>query len=59
MSMVMPVVQLVVLGYAFGRNEQRGVFKTTVSRQKTGALTPEAMAEIDFNFEGLRPYLKA
>jgi dihydrodipicolinate synthase/N-acetylneuraminate lyase len=39
--------------------KKRGVFKTTVSRQKTGALSPEAMAEIDFNFEGLRPYLKA
>jgi len=39
--------------------KKRGVFKTTMSRQKEGHLTPEAMAEIDFNFEGLRPYLKA
>src|SRR6185295_1592275 len=39
--------------------KKRGVFKTTVSRQKEGHLMPEATAEIDFNFEGLRPYLKA
>jgi 4-hydroxy-tetrahydrodipicolinate synthase len=39
--------------------KKRGVFKTTVSRQKAGTLSPEAIAEIDFNFEGLRPYLKA
>ena len=39
--------------------KKRGVFKTTVSRQKQWSLTPQAMAEIDFNFEGLRPYLKA
>ena len=39
--------------------KKRGVFKTTMSRQKDGHLTPEARAEIDFDFEGLRPYLKA
>lgn len=39
--------------------KKRGVFKTTMSRQKEGSLSPEAMAEIDFNFEGLRPFLKA
>ncbi len=39
--------------------KKRGVFKTTVSRRKEAALTPEAIAEVDFDFEGLRPYLKA
>jgi dihydrodipicolinate synthase/N-acetylneuraminate lyase len=39
--------------------KKRGVFKTTMSRQKEGRLPPAAIAEIDFNFEGLRPYLKA
>ena len=39
--------------------KKRGVFKTTMSRQNQARLAPEATAEIDFNFEGLRPYLKA
>jgi 4-hydroxy-tetrahydrodipicolinate synthase len=39
--------------------KKRGVFKTTVSRQREGQLTAEAKAEIDFNLEGLKPYLKA
>ncbi len=39
--------------------KKRGVFKTTVSRREKSKLTPEAIREIDFNFEPLRPYLKA
>ena len=39
--------------------KKRGVFKTMVSRREKSKLTPEAMREIDFNFEPLRPYLKA
>jgi 4-hydroxy-tetrahydrodipicolinate synthase len=39
--------------------KKRGVFKTTVSRQREVSVTPEAAAEIDFNFEALRPYLRA
>ena len=39
--------------------KKRGVFKTTVSREKTVELSREAMAEIDFSFEALKPYLKA
>ncbi len=39
--------------------KKRGVFKTTVSREKPVDLTREAMAEIDFNFEALQPFLKA
>ena len=38
---------------------KRGVFKTSVSRQKDIQLTAEAMKEIDFNFEALKPYLRA
>ena len=39
--------------------KRRGVFKTTVSRQREVKLSPEAIQEIEFNFEALRPYLKA
>jgi 4-hydroxy-tetrahydrodipicolinate synthase len=39
--------------------KKRGVFKTTVSREKPVDLSREAMAEIDFNFEALQPFLKA
>ncbi|MGE5568244.1 MAG: dihydrodipicolinate synthase family protein [Rhodospirillales bacterium] len=39
--------------------KKRGVFKTTVSRQREISLTPEAIAEIDFNFAALKPWLKA
>ena len=39
--------------------KKRGVFKTTVSRQSDYALTPEAIAEIEYNFAALKPYLKA
>lgn len=38
--------------------KKRGVFKTTVSRQGDRRLTPEAIAEIEYNFAGLKPYLK-
>lgn len=38
--------------------KKRGVFKTTVSRQGDCALTAEAIAEIEYNFEALQPYLK-
>jgi 4-hydroxy-tetrahydrodipicolinate synthase len=38
--------------------KKRGVFKTTQSRQAKGELSPQAMAEIDFNFEALKPYLR-
>src|SRR5205814_5823030 len=38
--------------------KKRGVFKTTVSRVRTVELSREAMAEIDHNFEALKPYLK-
>ena len=39
--------------------KKRGVFKTTVSRQREFDLDAKAIAEIDFNFEPLRPYLRA
>jgi 2-methylcitrate dehydratase PrpD len=44
--------------------KKRGVFKTTVSRDHEGKRTevelkPEEIAEIDWNFEALKPYLKA
>jgi 4-hydroxy-tetrahydrodipicolinate synthase len=37
----------------------RGVFKTTVSRQRDFKFTKEAGEEIEFNFAALKPYLKA
>ena len=39
--------------------KKRGVFKTMVSRRDKSTLGPEAIREIDFQLEGLRPYLKA
>jgi dihydrodipicolinate synthase/N-acetylneuraminate lyase len=38
--------------------KKRGVFKTTVSRQGDHQLSPEAIAEIEYNFAALKPYLK-
>lgn len=35
----------------------RGVFKTAISRRDKSPLTREAIREIEFQFEGLRPYL--
>jgi 4-hydroxy-tetrahydrodipicolinate synthase len=37
--------------------KKRGVFKTTVSRRGSPTFTPEAIAEIEHNFAGLKPYL--
>jgi dihydrodipicolinate synthase/N-acetylneuraminate lyase len=39
--------------------KKRGVFKTTLDRQREVQLTAEDTAEIDYNFEGLKPYLRA
>ncbi len=44
--------------------KKRGVFKTTVSRNHQGQRTdidlkPDEIAEIDWNFEALQPYLRA
>jgi 4-hydroxy-tetrahydrodipicolinate synthase len=44
--------------------KKRGVFKTTVGRGHDGKRTevrlkPDEIAEIDWNFEAMRPYLKA
>ena len=36
----------------------RGVFKTAVSRQQVIKLSPEAIQEIEFNFEMVKPYLR-
>jgi dihydrodipicolinate synthase/N-acetylneuraminate lyase len=38
--------------------KKRGVFKTSVDRQREAQLTSEDTAEIDYNFEGLKPYLR-
>ena len=37
--------------------KKRGVFKTSVSRQKETKLTPDQIAEIDFRFEAINPWL--
>jgi len=39
--------------------KRRGVFKTMVSRQRDYKLSEEAIAEIEFNFATLKPYLRA
>lgn len=38
---------------------KRGVFKTIASRQKAATFGPPETAEIDFQFEALRPFLRA
>ncbi len=38
--------------------KKRGVFKTTISRRENADLTADAIREIDFEFEGLKPYFK-
>ena len=37
--------------------KKRGIFKTTVTREGDHTLTPEAIAEIEYNFAALKPYL--
>ena len=39
--------------------KKRGVFKTMVSRRDKSLLTPAAIQEIEYQFEALKPYLKA
>jgi 4-hydroxy-tetrahydrodipicolinate synthase len=39
--------------------KKRGVFKTTVSRGSSVELAPDQIAEIEWAFEGIKPYLKA
>src|SRR5262249_50661803 len=39
--------------------KKRGVSRTTASRMKPVELSREAIAEIDYNFAALEPYLKA
>ncbi|MBK5294458.1 MAG: dihydrodipicolinate synthase family protein [Acidobacteriia bacterium] len=38
---------------------KRGVFKTMMSRRQTFKITPAAAEEIEFQFAGLKPYLRA
>jgi dihydrodipicolinate synthase/N-acetylneuraminate lyase len=38
--------------------KKRGIFKTSVSRQKDAKLTAEEIAEIEYRFEALTPYLR-
>jgi dihydrodipicolinate synthase/N-acetylneuraminate lyase len=39
--------------------KKRGVFKTMVTRGRGGELTPNQIAEIEWNYEGIKPYLRA
>jgi len=39
--------------------KRRGIFKTMVSRQREVSLSPEAIREIEFHFEALKPHLRA
>jgi dihydrodipicolinate synthase/N-acetylneuraminate lyase len=38
--------------------KKRGIFKTTVSRLKDTQVTPEEIAEIEYRFEALKPWLR-
>jgi hypothetical protein len=37
--------------------KKRGIFKTAVSRQKQFSLSADEIAEIEYRFEALKPYL--
>ena len=39
--------------------KKRGIFKTSVSRQREYKLTPDEIAEIEYRFAALKPYLQA
>ena len=39
--------------------KKRGIFKTTVSRQGDYKFSPEQIAEIEYNYAALKPYLRA
>jgi 4-hydroxy-tetrahydrodipicolinate synthase len=39
--------------------KKRGVFKTAVTRGRDLELTPDEIQEIEWNFEGMKPYLRA
>jgi dihydrodipicolinate synthase/N-acetylneuraminate lyase len=38
--------------------KKRGIFKTSVSRQRQRELTAEEIAEVEYRFAALKPYLK-
>jgi 4-hydroxy-tetrahydrodipicolinate synthase len=39
--------------------KRRGIFKTTVSRRQNVKLSAKAIEEIEFNYEGVKPFLRA
>jgi 4-hydroxy-tetrahydrodipicolinate synthase len=39
--------------------KKRGIFRTSVSRQKDRPMTREEMAEVDYRFEAIKPWLTA
>jgi dihydrodipicolinate synthase/N-acetylneuraminate lyase len=39
--------------------KKRGIFKTSVSRQKESKLSPDEIAEVEYRFAALKPWLKA
>ena len=51
LDQIIPGVRLYVM-------QKRGIFKTTVSRRGDYSFSPLEIAEIDYRFEALRPYLK-
>ena len=38
--------------------KRRGVFKTAISRRASYTYTADAIAEIEYNYKALKPYLK-
>ena len=51
LDQIIPGVRLYVM-------QKRGVFKTTVSRRGDYSFSPLEIAEIDYRFEALKPYLR-
>lgn len=55
--LLMLTVESEVRGSAYYLLKKRGIFKTSVSRQRAHAWTPTQIEEMEHNFKGLRPYL--
>jgi 4-hydroxy-tetrahydrodipicolinate synthase len=55
--LLMLTVESEIPGSAYYLLKKRGLFKTSVSRQRDYVWSPSQIEEMDHNFKGLRPYL--
>ena len=57
--LLMTNLEQVIPGMRSYMMKHRGVFKTTISRRADYSYAPDAVAEIEYNFAALKPYLRA